>query len=128
MPMEDVSSVLWRERSLLDRLLFRLAVERLVLSTGRPHWLPVAAQETEVVVEEMRSAELLRAMSVDALAGELGLPPNPSLRDIAASSREPWRTIWLEHHQALATLAAQVLEASQDNRRLVLAGHRGDRA
>jgi len=122
MPMEDVSSMLWRERSLLDLLLFRLEVERLVLGIGRAHWLAVAAHEIEGVVADLRCVELLRAVSVDALAAELGLPPNPSLRDIAEVSGEPWRTIWLEHHAALGVLAAQVTETSQGNRRLLLAG------
>lgn len=127
MPMEDVSSMLWRERTLLDLLLFRLEVERLVLGNGRAHWLALAAREIEGVVEDLRCVELLRAVSVDALAAELGLPANPSLRDIAGSSEEPWRTIWLEHHSALESLAAQVSETSQGNRRLLLAGSQNAR-
>ena len=128
MPMEDVSSMLWRERSLLDLLLLRLEVERLVLCLGRTHWLAVATREIEGVVEDLRRVELLRAVSVDALAAELGLPPNPSLQDIAESSREPWRTIWLDHRAALGALATQVSETSQGNRQLLLAGSRDVRA
>ena len=50
MSMEDLSSVLWRERDLLELLLFKLEVEQLVLTSGRTHWLAVAAREVETVL------------------------------------------------------------------------------
>lgn len=128
MPMADLSSILWRERGLLDLLLFRLEVERLVLSTGRSWWLAIAARETETVMTEMRHVELLRAVSVDTLAAEEHLPPNPSLREIAECSPEPWRGIWLDHREAFTALTAQISELSQDNRRLLATGRSAARS
>lgn len=128
MPMADLSSILWRERGLLDQLLFRLEVERLVLSTGRPGWLSMAAREIEVVLVEMRYVELLRAVSVDTLAAEENLHPNPSLREIADCSPEPWRAIWLDHREAFTALTAQISELSQSNRRMLSAGRSGSPA
>jgi hypothetical protein len=119
MPMADLSSILWRERGLLDLLLFRLEVERLVLSSGRSWWLTIAAREIEVVLAEMRQVELLRAVSVDTLAAEENLHPNPSLREIAECSPEPWRAIWLDHREAFTALTSQISELSQDNRRML---------
>lgn len=124
MSREDLTSTLWRERALLELLLFRLEVEKLVLSSGRPQWLSMAAREVESVLEEMRHVELLRAVSVDALADELHLQPNPSLREIAESSREPWRAIWLDHREAFASLTARICETSRGNRVLAAAGYR----
>ena len=43
MSMEDLSSVLWRERELLETLLFKLEIEQLVLASGRTRWLAPAA-------------------------------------------------------------------------------------
>jgi hypothetical protein len=122
MPMADLSSILWRERELLDQLLFRLEVEHLVLSTGRSGWLTIAAREIEMVLAEMRYVELLRAVSVDTLASEENLCPNPSLREIADCSPEPWRAIWLDHREAFTALTAQISELSRSNRRMLPGG------
>lgn len=62
MSMEDLSSVLWRERELLETLLYKLEVEQLVLAGGRSHWLATAAREVERVLDRIREIEVLRAL------------------------------------------------------------------
>ena len=128
MSTEDLSSILWRERDLLELLLFKLEVEQLVLTSGRTHWLAVAAREVETVLHEIRDAELIRAIAVDTVAAGLGLEPNASLRDIAAASEEPWRAIWLDHREAFTTVATQISEMSQSNRVLLTAGYQAAQA
>ena len=128
MSTEDLSSILWRERDLLELLLFKLEVEQLVLTSGRTHWLAVAAREVETVLHEIRDAELIRAIAVDTVAAELGLEPNASLRDIAQASEEPWRAIWLDHREAFTTVATQISEMSQSNRVLLTAGYQAAQA
>ena len=44
-------SILWRERELLDTLLYRLEVEQLVLASGRTDRLMRAAQDVESTLE-----------------------------------------------------------------------------
>ena len=39
MALAELSNVLWRERELLEMLLFKLESEQLVLAAGRTHWL-----------------------------------------------------------------------------------------
>src|SRR5215212_6463380 len=68
MAVADVSTVLWRERELLELLLFKLEEEQLVLTSGRSRWLGHATREVEMVVAQIREAELARAVLVDALA------------------------------------------------------------
>ena len=128
MSTEDLSSVLWRERDLLELLLFKLEVEQLVLTSGRTHWLAIAAKEVEGVLQEIRDVELLRALAVDALAAQLGLDPNASLNEIAFASEEPWRAIWLDHREAFTTVATQISEMSQSNRVLLTAGYQAAQA
>ncbi len=128
MSTEDLSSVLWRERDLLDLLLFKLEVEQLILTSGRTHWLAIAAREVESVLAEIRDVELLRAVAVDGAAAELGLAPNPSLHEIALASEEPWRAIWLDHREAFTTVATQITEMSQSNRMLLTAGYQAAQA
>jgi hypothetical protein len=128
MSMEDLSSVLWRERELLETLAYKLEVEQLVLAAGRTHWLAAAAREVELVLENIRDLEVLRAVEVDAVAEELGLDPNPSLREIAEASDEPWRSIWLDHREAFTTVAAQITRLSESNRDLLTAGYQAAQA
>lgn len=128
MSMEDLSSVLWRERELLETLAYKLEVEQLVLAAGRTHWLAAAAREVEVVLEAIRDLEVLRAVEVDAVAEDLGLDPEPSLREIADASEEPWRSIWLDHRDAFTTVAAQITRLSESNRDLLTAGYQAAQA
>lgn len=128
MSMEDLSSVLWRERELLETLAYKLEVEQLVLAAGRTHWLAASAREVELVLENIRDLEVLRAVEVDAVAEELGLDPNPSLREIAEASVEPWRSIWLDHREAFTTVAAQITRLSESNRDLLTAGYQAAQA
>ena len=108
MPMQDLSSVLWCERDLLETLQYKLEVEQLVLDCGRAHRLATAAREVETVVDRIRALEVLRALEVDVLVGELGLTSGATLHDIAVASAEPWRTIWLDHRSALLTVTAEI--------------------
>lgn len=128
MSMEDLSSVLWRERELLETLLYKLEVEQLVLASGRTHWLATAAREVEMVLDRIREIELLRAVELDTLAFELGLESNPSLHQIADASEEPWRTIWLDHREAFTTVATEISKMSETNRELLTAGYHAAQA
>jgi flagellar biosynthesis/type III secretory pathway chaperone len=128
MSTEELSAILWRERDLLETLLFKLEVEQLILTSGRTHWLALAAREVAFVLEEIRDAELLRSVAVDTLAAELGLQPNASLNEIAQASEEPWRDIWLDHREAFIGVTLQITEMSQSNRVLLTAGYQAAQA
>ncbi len=128
MSMEDLSSVLWRERELLDTLHYKLEVEQLVLAGARTHWLAAAAREIEDVLAQIRDVELLRAIEVDEVAAELGLEPAPSLHEIADSCDEPWRGIWLDHREAFTTVATAITKLSESNRNLLTAGYQAAQA
>lgn len=128
MSMEDLSAVLWRERELLETLLFKLEVEQLVLATGRSRWLPSAAREIEEVLDAIREIELLRAVEADALAATLGLQPNPSLREIAEACDEPWRGIWLDHRESFTTVAEEIQAMAENNRELLTSGYQAAKA
>jgi hypothetical protein len=128
MSMEDLSSVLWRERELLETLLFKLEVEQLVLATGRTRWLAPAAREVEEVLDAIRETELLRGLTADALALELGLDPNPSLQQIAAISDEPWKSIWLDHRETFISVSAEITSMAENNRELLTSGYQAAKA
>ena len=75
MDLSGLSSILWRERDILEQLLFKLDVQQLLLMSGRVAWLVRASAEIEAALEQVRLVELERAVRFERLAGELGLGP-----------------------------------------------------
>jgi hypothetical protein len=127
MGLAEVASILWRERETLELLLFKLEEEQLVLAAGRTRWLGYATREVEMVLDRIRQTELLRAAEVDAVAAELGLPPNPSLSDVADAASPPWDQLLREHRKAFVALTAEIGILAEANRELLTAGQRGAR-
>jgi hypothetical protein len=125
--MEKLSQILWRERELLDTLLFKLETEQMVLASGRNRWLMRAAREVESVLSTIRETEVLRAVAADEVAATIGLDHNPSLRVLAEAVDEPWRTILADHHEAFVTLTHEIAALAESNRDLITAGYRSAR-
>ena len=125
--MEDLSLILWRERELLETLLYKLEVEKLVLASGDTRWLATAAREVEAVLETLRETELLRAVSADEAARAVGMAANPSLRALADASAEPWRSILMDHRDAFLRYTDEIVEIAATNRELLTSGQQAAR-
>jgi len=123
MGLRDVSAILWRERHLLELLLFKLDEEQLVLAAGRSRWLARATREVEMVLEEIRQTELERAIEVTRVATELGVPSDASLRQLAEAAPAPWCGLLLEHRAAFLALTDEITMLVQSNRELLFRGH-----
>jgi len=124
MGVAELSAVLWRERQLLELLLFKLEEEQLVLSTGRSRWLGHATREVEQVLDQIRDAELGRAVEADSVAREFGVTPGSGLRNLAAAAPEPWNDLLNSHREAFVTLTSQIQDVAQGNRELLTSSHR----
>ena len=127
MGLREVSAILWRERHLLELLLFKLDEEQLVLAAGRTRWLPRATREVEMVLEEIRQTELERAVEVSRVALELGLPGGASLRQLAETAPAPWQGMLVEHRQAFLSLTDEITALVQANRELLGRGQKAVR-
>ena len=127
MGFAEVSNILWNERQLLDLLLFKLEEEQLVLASGRARWLTHATREVEMVLEQVRVTELSRAVAVDALAAELGLQSNASLRMLAEASPAPWSGIFDEHRKAFTEAAQEIQNTATSNKDLLARGYAATR-
>ena len=127
MSLTEVSSILWRERELLDLLLFKLEEEQLLLAAGRTRWLAHATREVEMVLAEMRRAELGRAVEVEAVAASLGLPPGVSLRELAEVAPAPWGSILREHRNAFLKATEEISALAKHNKDLLAAGYHSAR-
>src|SRR3546814_16934634 len=112
MSMENLSAILWRERNLLESLLYRLEVEQLVLDSGKTRWLLQAANDVEQVVITIRQTELLSAVASDEVAASVGLEHNTSLRDLAADVEGPRRQVLPEHSDAFALIPSDIAALS----------------
>ena len=72
MDFAGLSSILWRERDVLENLLYKLDVQQLLLMAGRSTWLVRASAEIELVLEQVGQIELERAVVFDAVAADMG--------------------------------------------------------
>jgi hypothetical protein len=119
MGLPEISNVLWRERQLLELLLFKLEEEQLILNSDRPRWLGHATREVETVLSEIKRLELERAIELQATATAMGLSGTPSLAELAHNESGPWARIFAEHKEALTRLAREIDDLSAANRALV---------
>ncbi len=127
MALSDVSNILWRERQLLELLVFKLEEEQLVLAAGRTRWLSHATREVENVLGEIKRVELERAMAVADAGRELGISGSPTLRELASLTPSPWDGIFAEHRRALLALAQEIDTITKSNRELLQRGHQAAR-
>lgn len=124
MTFNRLSEALWRERHLLELLLFKLEEEQLMLTAGRTRWLSHATREVESVLDEIRSAELARAVEADAVAQTLGVPTTAGLAGLADAAPAPWDDMLRGHRDAFAALTAEIARLADDNRELLAMSHR----
>jgi hypothetical protein len=122
-----IASLLWREREILETVLFKIVEEQLVLSSGQTRWLAPANRELQSALDQLRVTEVARAVQVDELCERLGRPAGATLVELAELAPAPWADILLDHREALRTLAAEIDAAAGENRRLLDAGSRAVR-
>ena len=116
MSANELSTLLWRERELLELLLFKLEEEQLLLAAGKSKWLPFATREVEQVLVRLRTAGMERTVESAALAAEWGLPDEATLRELVdVSPSLTWRDILSSHLTALTNLTAQIAEIRDTN-------------
>jgi hypothetical protein len=112
----DLSNLLWRERELLELLVFKLEEEQLLLTAGKSRWLPQATREVEAVLARIRIAGVERAVEASSVALEWGRSDDATLRELVeAAPSDTWRDILQSHLTALAALTAQIAEVRDTN-------------
>lgn len=119
MSLAELSNVLWRQRQLLDLLLFRMTVEQTLLVGRQVRWLSRATDEVEAVLDEMRETELVRSVVLAEAASELRLGGEPSLREVSEAAPAPWGDIFEEHRRAFLGLTDEVQTIAASNRELL---------
>lgn len=120
--LTSLAAILWQERRQLERLLYALVSQQLLLTSGQTRWLGHADTDIEVAAATIRDAELLRALEMTTITAKLGVDADATLADIAHAAGEPWSTTLADHRTALRTLTAEIDAAVAENRRLLKAG------
>jgi flagellar biosynthesis/type III secretory pathway chaperone len=124
MSLPDLAAVLWRQRDLLERLVYRLECEQVLLAAGRTRFLALATGEVEELMTALRVVEMQRAGAADRAAREAGLAPGASLAELAAAVQPPWTGVLVEHRDALLALTRELGTLAESNRTLMAAGLR----
>lgn len=116
MGLNELSTVLWRERELLEQLLFKLEEEELVLASGRTRWVGRASREVEAVLDQIQALEFGRAIEADDAARQVGIDAGSSLRELAQAAPAPWDDLLRGHHGALTELTGHIDARAKANR------------
>lgn len=124
MGAENLSSMLWKERELLDLLTFKLEEEQLLLTSGKTKWLQHATREVESVVQRIREAGLARTVSASCVAIAWGVDEDSSLAQLAAAAPAPWDDLLRSHLQALSGQTALIRQLRDDNEQYLRAAAR----
>lgn len=124
MSVPRLSQVLWRERHLLELLLFKVETEQLVLTSGRTRWLDFASREVTAVLDQIRETEHIRAAATAEVTGPLGLSPDADLSAIAGAMDDSWSDVLIDHRDAFARLVGEIGAISDSNRELLAMSHR----
>lgn len=114
--MAELGHILWQQRELVLRLIYRLEVQQLVLASGRTQWIARSTEDVDDAIEDIRRQEVARAGLVEDLSGLMGTPPDASLRELVDAAPEPWDVILAEHHTEFLRLANQAEDAARSNR------------
>lgn len=117
--LEALADTLWAERHLVEFLLYKLTVAKLILAADERRFISLALSEVERVVTGLRDAESRRNGAVAEVARDWGRPARDlTLSVLAAESPEPMRSVFEDHHQGFQELSAEIEETAAENRRL----------
>ncbi|GAA1337951.1 flagellar protein FlgN [Arthrobacter roseus] len=125
MGAEELSALLWKERELLELLIFKLEEEQLILTSGKTRWLQHATREVEQVLERLRAAGLARTVEVGSVAAEWGTPEEATLRQLAGDAPPgPWSSIFAAHLKAMTESTTKIRELRETNEQYLRAASR----
>lgn len=125
MGANELSALLWRERELLELLIFKLEEEQLLLTNGKSRWLQHATLEVEQVMTLLREAGLGRSVEVAALAREWRTDEEATLRELVAHAPTgAWGEIFDAHLNAMTGLTTQIKELRDVNEQFLRAAAR----
>lgn len=102
---------------MVEHLLYRLTVTRLLLAADERRFVPQALQEVEVAVEALRQDEYVRDEALRVLASLWSIDPVMlTLGELARRSPPPFDHTFAEHAVAFRNLAGEIDQVARENR------------
>ncbi|ALD63655.1 flagellar protein FlgN [Glutamicibacter soli] len=112
--VNELSTLLFKERECLELLHFKLEEQNLLLIAGKTQWLSAATREIEHVLERMHHTSLERTLVAREVAESWGGDPDSSLSELAALAPVgPWGEILTSHLTAIHEYT-NVIAATRD--------------
>ncbi|HTO00315.1 MAG TPA: hypothetical protein VL068_06530, partial [Microthrixaceae bacterium] len=105
--LSELSHVLWQQRDLVTQLIYRLEVQRLLLTNGRSDWIEFATSDVNDALDDVRRQEEFRTALLRDLGPLIGTRSDATLRELITAVSAPWDTIYSEHHAAFLKLSAE---------------------
>lgn len=124
MALSGLSSGLWRIQELLELLTYKLEVQHVLIETGRSRWMGRSTREIEIILAEMREAELMRSVDAGPVCDALGLDPDTPLSEIADAAPAPWNQVLAEHRAALTRATGELSLLSKSNSDMLEASYK----
>jgi hypothetical protein len=126
--LHELSRVLWTQRQLVETLLYRVEVQQSLLTAGKNRWVTAAAHDIDVAIDQLRTAELERAIQVARISAHLGLPTaEPRLTELIEHIDAPWDTILTDHQRAFLSMTTEIESITRSNRDLLARGYQTTR-
>lgn len=120
--LAELAAVLAEKNNIMTRVLFKAEAMHGVLVSQRTKWLTEARRELEDAWEEALAGEDAFQEALRAVAIELGLSPESTLREVASACGEPWGFIFSQNREEILALAQQIEQVSLLNRSMLARG------
>jgi hypothetical protein len=118
----ELNHLLWRQRSLMTELCYRLEVQQLLLANDQDRWLSLCAEEVDRTLARIARHEEAQGHLMDELAAHLPVTRSTTLGGLGEVVDEPWDGILGEHRAAFLSLIAEAEQLSRENRDLLQSG------
>lgn len=117
--LTSLADMLWDERDVVELLLYKLVVAKLLLAADERRFVGPAVAEVNLAVDLLHRTERERADLVAATAREWGMPTDRlSLAFLAHTAPAGYRHVFAEHLRAFARLADEIEETARTNSQL----------
>lgn len=117
--LEALADTLWAERHVVEFLLYKLTVAKLLLVSDERRFVSAALSEVEQVVARLRDAEDRRQAALAAVAQDWRRPASEvTLSVLAEQTDEPMRGVFDDHRKGFLELSLEIEETAAENRRL----------
>lgn len=121
--LEHLADTLWAERHVVELLLYRLTLAKLVLAADERRFVSLVVGEVEEAVDSLWEAELRRETAIGALADAWDIDVEElTLGDLAEQAPEPFASVLADHRDGFRALTEEIEATAGENRRLAAAG------